>query len=225
MNVRRAKARNASAEQPRGARRSAVRLDATPRPWEHNPSSWKHRVAVSLVALPALAAAVHMALYQWRVIDSVWDPVFGAQSMAVLDSEASHWIRRWTGIPDAALGAIAYLGDILFALAGSTRRWQFRPWLVILFGLDVIPLGIVSVILVGVQSFVLGQWCFLCISTAVVSLALIALAYDEVWSCLLFLKRVWVRSHSGRALWETMWGRPSAVAYEAGLDIAERRAR
>jgi hypothetical protein len=35
-------------------------------------------------------------------------------------------MRRWFRIPDAALGAIAYLGDLVFGLAGSTRRWQDR---------------------------------------------------------------------------------------------------
>ena len=199
------------------------RLTATPEPWEYNPSKWSQRILICLVALPAFLAAVYMGLYQWRLVDSVWDPVFGEQTIQVLDSETSHTMYRWFRIPDAMLGALAYLGDMVFALAGSIRRWQYRPWLVIVFGFDVIPLGIVSAILVAMQGLVVGAWCFLCIFTAVISLILVVLAYDEVWSCILYLRRVWVRSRDVRVFWNAFWGKPSEIAYQAGLDIAERK--
>jgi uncharacterized membrane protein len=115
-------------------------------------------------------------------------------------------MQRWFGIPDAALGAVAYLGDAVFGLAGSTARWKDRPWLVVLFGIDVIPLGGVSAILVLVQTTVLAEWCFLCLVTAVISLILVYWAYDEVWSSLLFLRRVWQRSRSPQVLWTVFWG-------------------
>ena len=86
-----------------------------------------------------LASVIHLALYQWKLIDSAWDPVFGKQTRNVLDSKVAARMDSWIGVPDAALGALAYLGDAIFGLAGSTRRWQYRPWLVILFGIDVIP--------------------------------------------------------------------------------------
>src|SRR5690606_31468142 len=114
--------------------------------------------------------ATHLALYQWRLIDDVWDPVFGEQSRRVLDSDVAAQMHVWFGIPDAALGALAYLGDAIFGLAGSTRRWQYRPWMVILFGIDVIPLGIVGAVLVFLQASVVGHWCFLCIISAIISL-------------------------------------------------------
>jgi hypothetical protein len=115
------------------------------------------------------------------------------------------------------LGALAYLGDLIFGLAGSTRRWQYRPWLVVLFGLDVIPLGLVSVLLVVLQGTVVGAWCFLCLVTAAISLLLIALAYDEVWSSILYLRRVWQRTQSLNALWGAFCGRPSREAEEVAL--------
>jgi uncharacterized membrane protein len=202
--------------------RSIPALDAIPEPWGHNPSAWSQRIWIALVAAVAFLAAVYMALYQWRLIPDVWDPIFGAQSRQVLDSDVSHTMRRWFRIPDAILGALAYLGDIIFALAGSTRRWQYRPWLVVLFGLDVIPLGIVSAILVGIQGAVLGAWCFLCLVTAVISLALVVLAYDEVWSCLIYLSRVWRKARNLRLLWDTFWGRPSPVAHEVGEGMVRR---
>lgn len=110
------------------------RLARAPAPWSYNPSAWSERIPICVIALLGFAIAGYMALYQWRWIGGVWDPVFGAQSTQVLDSDVSHAMRRWFGIPDAALGALAYLGDAIFGLAGSTRRWQYRPWLVVIFG-------------------------------------------------------------------------------------------
>jgi hypothetical protein len=188
-------------------------------PWNYNPSSWRQRVPICLLAAVAFLIAAYMGLYQWRLIEDVWDPVFGEQSRQVLDSDVSERMRRWFRIPDAALGALAYLGDLVFGLAGSTRRWQYRPWMVLLFGLDVIPLGIVSAVLVVMQGTVVGAWCFLCLVTAVISLLLVALAYDEVWSTLLYLRRVWRRTRKPRVIWDVFWGRPSREADEVALVV------
>jgi len=202
---------------------TAPDLNVNAPPWKYNPSSWRQRVPICLLAGVAFLIAAYMALYQWRLIGDVWDPVFGEQSRHVLDSDVSERMRRWFRVPDAAFGALAYLGDLVFGLAGSTRRWQDRPWLVLLFGLDVIPLGVVSAVLVVLQGAVVGAWCFLCLVTAAISLALVALAYDEVWSTLLYLRRVWRRTRSARVVWDVFWGRASREAEEVALD-AERRA-
>lgn len=200
-----------------------VDLDAIPEPWDYNPSGWNQRIPICLFAAVAMVIAAYMGLYQWRLLGDVWDPVFGDQSKQVLDSDVSHQMSVWFRVPDAIFGVLAYLGDILFALAGSTRRWQFRPWLVVVFGIDVIPLGIVSVILVLMQAFVVGNWCFLCLVTAFISLILIYFAYDEVWSCLLFLKRVWKKTKSASILWKTFWGFATPEAYEVGQKMIRRK--
>ncbi len=191
-----------------------------PRPWKYNPSKWSQRISVALVGLIAFFIAVYLGLYQWRLIPDVWDPIFGGESRDVLDSEASHQMSAVIRIPDAILGAWAYLGDIVFALAGSIRRWQFRPWLVILFGIDVIPLGIVSILLVLTQGFIVQAWCTLCLVSAFISLTLIILAYDEVLSCVIYLYKV--RKRSKKLFWRTFWGKPSQVAHEVGLEITHR---
>ena len=193
-------------------------------PWDYNPSSWSQRLSVAVLGGLATLIALYMALYQWRLIYDVWDPVFGDQSKHVLDSDVSEKMRRWIGIPDAALGAIGYFSEVVLALAGSTRRWQYRPWMVLLFGFDVIPLGIVSVVLVILQGTVVGAWCFLCLITAVISLLLMYVAYDEVWSSLLYLHRVWKTTHSRRVLWQTFWGQatPEADRVASSL-IREKR--
>lgn len=198
-------------------------LSLAPKPWDYNPSKWSQRVAVSIVAAIPFFIAVYMGLFQWGLIPTVWDPIFKEGSNLVLTSNVSHKMISWFKIPDSILGALAYLGDIIFAMAGSIRRWQYRPWLVVLFGIDVIPLGIVSAILVVLQGAVVGYWCFLCLVTAVFSIVLVIMAYDEVWSCLLYLYRVWKISKSPKILWNAFWGIPSKEAHEAGLYITGRK--
>lgn len=196
-------------------------LDAPAKPWDYNPSAWSQRVPICILAGIGAIIAAYMALYQVRLIETVWDPLFGKQSQTVLDSDVSHTMRRWFVIPDALFGSLAYLGDLIFGLAGSTRRWQFRPWLVLIFGIDVIPLGIVSAVLVFLQGYAVGAWCFLCIVTAIISLVLVYMAYDEVYSCYRYLREVHRESGRWRTVWNAFIGRPSPEAFRAGERIAQ----
>lgn len=197
----------------------ALSLDAHAPPWNYNPSAWSQRLPICALAAVAGLIATYMAMYQWRLIGDVWDPVFGEQTAKVLDSDVSEKMRYWMLVPDAALGAVGYFSEAILGLAGSTRRWQFRPWLVILFGIDVIPLGVVSVILVVLQGTVVGYWCFPCLVTAAISVLLVYWAYDEVWSSIRFLKQVWDRTHDRKAVWRTFWGDPSPEALAIAREI------
>ena len=118
-------------------------------------------------------------------------------------------------IPTRARGC-RVSGDVVFGFPLTQRG----PWacLVVLFGIDVIPLGGVSAILVIIQATVLGQWCFLCLVTAVISLILVYWAYDEVWSSITYLRRVWQRTHDRSILWTVFWGgyHPEAEAVVSG---------
>lgn len=208
-----------------GEGRAGPDLDAAPEPYDYNPSAWSQRIPIAILAGVAFVLSSYMALYQWRLVDSAWDPAFGAQTQQVLDSSVSERMRGWFGIPDAAFGAVAYLGDLLFGLAGSTRRWQYRPWMVVLFGIDVIPLGVVSVVLVFMQPLAVGAWCFLCLVTAVISLLLIWWAYDEVWASLKYLHRVYRRTASLGEVARAFAGIPSDAAAEVALSRSRAAAR
>lgn len=190
------------------------RLDVNAPPFDRNPSAWDQRIPVALLSAIGFGISAYLALFQWGLVDSVYDPIFGEGSEKVLTSDASKRMHHYMRMPDAALGALAYLGDGIFGMAGSTRRWQYRPWMVLLFGIDVIPLGIVSVILVVTQGAVIGSWCFLCLMSAVVSIALIGLAYDEVWASITYLRRVFRATHDWGMLWDAFLGRPHAVFEE-----------
>lgn len=154
-----------------------------------NPSRWSQRILVCIFAGIATLISFYLGMYELKWIDTVWDPVFGNGTSNVLDSQVSHDIQKWIYIPDAMLGAIAYLLDIVLALIGSDQRWKERPWVVMMFGISVIPVGIVSMILVALQGTVVGSWCFLCLVSASISLILIFLGYGEVKACL----RYWLK--------------------------------
>ena len=147
-------------------------LDAAAWPLKKNPSSWSHRVKVAILAAVGAIIAAYMSLYQLDLIPSVWDPVFGPGTERVLTSEVSQAIDRIFHVPDALLGALAYGTEILFALSGSTRRWQYRPWIVALFGLNVLGLACVGAGLIAAQGLIVKSWCFLCLATALISFVL-----------------------------------------------------
>ena len=141
----------------------------------------------------------YLALDQWGVIETVWEPFFGHGSEQVLNSFLSNVLP----IPDAALGAGAYLLDVVTGLIGGRERWRTMPWMVLLFGLAVGPLGLVSVLLVIAQPVLLHAWCTLCLFTAFVSLVIIGPAMDEVLASLQYLRRCYERRQS---LWKAFWG-------------------
>jgi nucleoside-diphosphate-sugar epimerase/uncharacterized membrane protein len=173
---------------------------AAPPGWSYNPSSWSERLWIIAVALLGFGIALYLALYQWALLADVWEPFFGKGSEQVLHSA----ISRLLPIPDAALGAFAYLLDAVAGAIGGRRRWRTMPWMVVLFGVAVGPLGIVSVVLVIVQPVLLQAWCTLCLVSAVLSLVMIGPAMDEVLASLQHLRRVHDR---GESLWQAFWGR------------------
>lgn len=196
---------------------AGVNLDAKAPPFDRNPSAWNQRVPICVLAFIGCLISSYLALYQWGLIDTVWDPVFGDGTARVLESKEAKKMDRFLRMPDAAFGAWGYLSEAVFGLVGSTRRWQHRPWMVILFGLDVIPLGIVSAALVVTQGLVIGHWCFLCLITAAISLILVVLAYDEVWASVRYLWRVWKAKRDRRFLWDVFCGRASDDAEALAL--------
>ncbi|TWT99447.1 Vitamin K epoxide reductase family protein [Botrimarina colliarenosi] len=193
-------------------------------PYRHNPSGWGQRIPICLLAFIAAVISVHLSLYQWGFIENAYDPLFDDGSNRVLKSDTALRMYGILGIHDAALGVLAYLGDAILGLAGSTRRWQYRPWLVLLFGIDVIPLGMVSLVLVVFQAFVVGSWCFLCLVTAAISLILIYWAWDEVRVSLAYLLIVWKEHHNTRLLWDAFCGLRDDRLDAAGEKLLSREA-
>ena len=167
----------------------------TPPGWSYNPSSWAERVPLIGVALAGFAVACYLTLYQLNLIDTVWEPFFGAGSALVLHSPVS----RALPIPDASLGALGYVLDAVSGAVGGSDRWRSRPWIVLLFGVAV---GAVSLMLVVFQPLLYRAWCTLCLASAVASIAMIGPAMDEVLASLQFLTRV---RREGGSVWRAFW--------------------
>jgi uncharacterized membrane protein len=172
----------------------------TPPAWSYNPSAWSQRWPLIVVALVGFIIALYLGLYQLKVIPTVWEPLFGDGSIKVLNSEVS----RALPVPDALLGAFGYLLDALTGVIGSTNRWRTKPWIVILFGIATGPLGLVSVMLIIFQPVLVGAWCTLCIVTAIMSIAMISPAMDEVLASLQYLQKTRRKGHS---VWDAFWGK------------------
>jgi uncharacterized membrane protein len=168
--------------------------------WDDNPSSWSQRLPIIALALAGFGIAMYLALYQWGVFASVWEPFFGEGSRVILTSS----ISRLLPVPDAALGAFGYLLDAVAGVIGGRQRWRTMPWIVVVFGLAVGPLGAVSILLVIFQPVLFDAWCTLCLVSALISLLMIGPAMDEFLASLQYLKRQHLQ---GRSLWRAFWGR------------------
>ena len=168
--------------------------------WDNNPSSWSQRLPIIALALAGFGIAMYLALYQWGVFASAWEPFFGEGSRVILTSS----ISRLLPVPDAALGAFGYLLDAVAGVIGGRQRWRTMPWIVVVFGLAVGPLGAVSILLVIFQPVLFDAWCTLCLASALISLLMIGPAMDEFLASLQYLKRQHLQ---GRSLWRAFWGR------------------
>lgn len=167
--------------------------------WEYNPAAWGQRLPIVAAALVGFVIAGYMALYQWEVFPTVWEPFFGSGSERVLTS----WLSEAFPVPDAALGAFGYLLDAVAGVIGGRGRWRTMPWIVILFGIAVGPLGAVSVLFIILQPVLFDAYCTLCIVTAVISVVMIGPTMDEVLASLQHLARV---RRAGGSLWRAFWG-------------------
>ncbi len=111
---------------------------------------------------------------------------------------------RWLGLIFVlSFGALGYLADAISGAIGGRERWRSMPWLVILFGLAVGPLGIVSITLVILQPVLFDAFCTLCLASAAISLLMIAPAMDEVLASLQHIRRA---QRAGDSAWRAFWG-------------------
>src|SRR5690606_9676333 len=132
--------------------------------------SWAQRSILIALGFAGWLVSRYLAAYQLGYIDEVWDPFFGdAATRKVLDSDMSKSLP----ISDGGLGAFAYTFEFLMGFMGSPSRWRTMPWMVTLFGILVIPLGLVHIALVISQPVVVGEWCTMCLLAAAIMLPMI----------------------------------------------------
>ncbi|OAP36958.1 vitamin K epoxide reductase [Sinorhizobium glycinis] len=179
--------------------------DDRPLGWSYSPSAFTQRIPIVALAFVGLFVSRYLAAYQMGHIDGLWDPFFGAGEAPVRNgSEAvvTSWVSKGFPIADAGFGAFAYALDILAGAIGDRRRWRTMPWMVLLFGLLIIPLGVVSVSFIIIQPPLIGALCTLCIVQAAVTVVLIPYSIDEVLAAVQYL---WRATKAGEPFWRTFW--------------------
>jgi len=169
-----------------------------PRGWSYNPSSWPQRAPIIALALVGFFLSRQMTAYQLGHIASITDPFFGLGTQRVLTSEVS----RAFPIPDAGLGAVAYVIEFLMGFMGDKRRWRTMPWMVTFFGILVVPLGVVSITLIILQPLAVGDWCTPCLVAAAAMLVMIPFTLDEVVAMCQFLLQA---RREGQPFWRVFW--------------------
>jgi len=167
--------------------------------WDFSPSSWFQRLPIIILAFVGLHISRYLAAYQLGHIDGVWEPFFAGSLAALNGTEeiiTSRVSEAWP-VSDAGVGAVTYALEILTGIIGSSRRWRTLPWLVLLFGFMIVPLGAVSITFIIIQPIVIGTWCTLCLVAAIAMLLQIPYSLDELVATCLFL---WRRKKAGRSL-------------------------
>ncbi|WP_306110930.1 MULTISPECIES: vitamin K epoxide reductase family protein [Roseovarius] len=171
---------------------SATTGPTIPPGWDYSPSDWTQRMPVIGLAFIGLFVSRYLAAYQMGHVDGVWEPFFpGAPDNPQNGTEeiiTSDISEAWP-VPDAGLGALTYLLEILIGFIGSARRWRTMPWLVLIFGIMIVPLGVISITFIIIQPILLGTWCTLCLITAAAMLVQIPYAVDELIATCQFLRR------------------------------------
>ncbi len=173
--------------------------------WDYDPSAWSQRIPIVLAAVVGAAIASYLGAFQLGLIDDVWEPFFGSGSRTILTSGVSHLLP----IPDALLGAFGYVVDALGGIIGGRGRWRTMPWIVVLFGIAVGPLGAVSVLLVILQPVLFDAFCTLCLASAVISVVMIGPAMDEVLASCQHLAGL----PDDVPFWRAFWGRVTPPAH------------
>jgi nucleoside-diphosphate-sugar epimerase len=167
--------------------------------WDVNPSSWTQRLPIIALAVVGLYVSRYLAAYQLGHVDSVWEPFFGGTVAGRNGTEqiiTSRVSAAWP-VSDAGLGGLTYALEILTGIIGSTQRWRTMPWVVVLFGIMIVPLGVVSITFIVIQPIVIGTWCTLCLIAAAAMLLQIPYSLDELVATGQFL---WRRKRKGQSL-------------------------
>lgn len=166
--------------------------------WNFSPSSWFQRIPIIALALIGLLVSRYLTAYQLGTVPSVFEPFFSgnpADPKNGTEEIITSYVSEAWPIPDAGLGAVTYMLEILTGMIGGENRWRTMPWLVLLFGFMIIPLGIVSITFIIIQPMLLDTWCTLCLIAAAAMLLQIPYSFDEIIATCDFL---WRRHKLGR---------------------------
>lgn len=162
-----------------------------PKGWSYSPSDWFQRLPVIVLAVVGLLISRYLTGYQLETIDQVWEPFFSGSVVGKNGTEqiiTSDVSESWP-VPDAGIGAVTYALEILVGVVGSSRRWRTMPWLVVLFGIMIVPLGAISIFFIMIQPIVIGTYSTLALIAAAAMVWQIPFSLDELVATFQFLRR------------------------------------
>ncbi|HEX6376618.1 MAG TPA: NAD-dependent epimerase/dehydratase family protein [Allosphingosinicella sp.] len=178
---------------------AAVTGPETPPGWSYNPSSWTQRLPIILLAFVGLQVSRYLAAYQLGHVEGVWEPFFEgtpADPRNGTEEIITSYVSEAWPVSDAAVGGYTYALEILTGVVGSRARWRTMPWLVVLFGLMIAPLGVTSIFFIIIQPILIGTWSTLALIGAAAMLIQIPYSLDELLATLQFMRR---RVRAGRS--------------------------
>jgi hypothetical protein len=96
--------------------------------WTYSPSSWLQRLPSIALGFFGFLIARYLTAYQLGHVVMVWEPFFSGGdgkngTEFIITSNVS---RAWP-IPDAGLGAAAYMVEALMGAMGTATRWRTMP--------------------------------------------------------------------------------------------------
>ncbi|MFU0505293.1 SPW repeat domain-containing protein [Pseudaminobacter sp. NGMCC 1.201702] len=171
--------------------------------WTYSPSTYLQRIPI--IALGAIGFVISrvLAAYQLGHIDGVWEPFFAGDAVRngtefIITSDVS---KAWP-VADGGLGATTYVFEVLMGVMGGRARWRTMPWMVLLFGIVVVPLGVVSIYFIIIQPIMIGTYCTLCLLAALAMLIMIPFSLDELVAMGQFLVQ---NTRRGQPFWRSFF--------------------
>ena len=158
--------------------------------WTYCPSTAAQRLPIAVMGLLGLLISRHLTAYQLGHIDYAWEPFFmgsAADPRNGTEEIITSYVSEAWPVPDAGLGAVSYLLEILMAVMGTRDRWRTMPWMVSFLAILVVPLGVTSIYFIIIQPVLLGTWSTLALLAALAMLIMIPFMLDEVIAMFQFL--------------------------------------
>ena len=187
---------------PGMSREGMMDQSTVPPGWTYSPSSWLQRLPIIALGFFGFLIARYLAAYQLGQVGAVWEPFFSGVGRNGTEFIITSAVSRSWPIPDAGLGAAAYLIEALMGAMGTATRWRTMPWMVAFFFVLVVPLGGVSIFFIIIQPIVIGTYCTLCLLAALAMLVMIPLTLDEVVAMGQYMQR---SVREGRPFWRTFF--------------------
>ena len=161
--------------------------------FDKNPTAWPRRILLAVIAFAGFLRLGLSGAFPDRGAPERLGPVL-SRAPRYLNTSASRTrpSGRW---PTAT--------EVVLTFIGGTARWRTAPWTVLAFGFVICSGALVSVLLIGMQAFLVGAWCTLCLTSAAISFAIFALGIEEP---LAGIKHLLKGAGKAAHVWGALWG-------------------